>query len=277
MRVINSNIHHNSLESETLVPNKTRLKIRLLWLLYLLLLFITLYGSVNQYISLGTPPNSFVFEWEKHIPFIEEFIIPYIALYPMVLLTFLLPQSNLELRVLLLRSFVIIFFSITMFLLFPLQFSFEKPQVENFSWFITVVEMVDYPYNQAPSLHVSFSVLLGVTLAKRVHSWWINSLLTLWFVTIALSTLFVYQHHFIDVITGALVGFLSCYFIDSSYKIGFLKGLTEAKDLKIALFYLMGSLFAVVLCFHVSVWFVWVFFYFFVVSLFYALRIRLNS
>ena len=257
--------------------NKSSLKIRLLWLLYLLLLFITLYGSVNQYISLGTPPNSFVFEWEKHIPFIEEFIIPYIALYPMVLLTFLLPQNNLELRVLLLRSFVIIFFSISVFLLFPLQFSFENPQVDNFSWFITTVEMVDYPYNQAPSLHVSFSVLLGVTLAKRVQSWWINALLALWFITIALSTLFVYQHHFIDVITGALLGFLSCYVIDSSYKLGFLKGLTRAKDLKRALLYLMGSLFAVVLCFHVSAWFVWVFFYFFGFSLFCALRIRLNS
>ena len=267
MRIINQNIHLNSLESETLVLNKTRLKMRLLWLLYLFSLFSILYGSVNQYISLGSPPSSFVFEWEQHIPFIEEFIIPYISLYPMVILTFLLPQTHLELRVLLLRSFVIIFFSIAIFLLFPLQFAFTKPQTDSFSWFITAIEMVDYPYNQAPSLHVSFSVMLWFSLADRVSSWFIKLLLALWFATIATSTLFVYQHHFIDVISGALVGFLSSYFINSSSNIGFLKGLTKAKDLKIALVYLLGSLFAIVLYFHVSVWFIFLFLYLLVFSL----------
>jgi len=256
------------------VNNKSSIKMRRLWLLYLFSLFSLLYGSVNQQISLGSPPSSFLFAWEHHIPFVEEWIVPYIALYPMVILTFLLPQSSLELRVLVLRSLAIIFFSVTIFLLFPLQFSFVKPQTDNFNWFITAVEMVDYPYNQAPSLHVSFSVILWFSLAENFQSWWKKSLLALWFATIALSTLFVYQHHFIDLVTGVLVGFLSSYFIDKKSKIGLLKVLVTAKELKMALWYLLGALFAIVLYFHLSSLFVLLFFYLLICSVRWAFGFR---
>ena len=189
------------------------LNIRLLYMSYLAFLFFILYGSVNQYTSLGTAPSSFIFEWEKNIPFIEEWIVPYTVIYPMFILAFLLPQSNRELSLLAWRSLVIILFSVLIFLLFPLAFSFQKPETEHFNWFLEAVKLVDLPYNQAPSLHVSFSVVLLFSLAKRVKAWWGKALLALLFFTVAISTLFVYQHHFIDVLTGALVWFFSCYFI----------------------------------------------------------------
>ena len=257
------------------INNKSTIKIRLLWMFYLSSIFFILYGSVNQYISLGSPPSSSVFEWEKYIPFVEWWVVPYIALYPMVIIAFLLPQSNLELRVLVLRSFVIIVFSVTVFLFFPLQFSFIRPETDDFSWFITAVEMVDYPFNQAPSLHVSFSVLLWFTIAQRFQSWWMNLLLFLCFTTIAISTLFVYQHHFIDLITGLLVGILSIYFLHQESKIEMLGFLSTSKDLQMALLYLMGSLFAIVLYFHVSALFILLFFYLVLTSVFWAFGVKL--
>ncbi|MCK5855242.1 MAG: phosphatase PAP2 family protein, partial [Sulfurovaceae bacterium] len=252
------------------IQNKSSIKIRFLWLLYLFSLFFILYGSVNQYISLGSPPSSFLFTWEHHIPFVEWWILPYISLYPMVIIAFLLPQSNLELRVLVLRSFVIIVFSVLIFLFFPLQFSFVKPETDNFSWFITAVEMVDYPFNQAPSLHVSFSVVLWFSLANKVQSWSMKLLLALWFSIIAVSTLFVYQHHFIDLVTGGVVGFLSCYFINRKSNIGMMSSLVRAKDLKMAFFYLMGALFTIVLYFHLSTIFFILFLYLLVRSVFFS-------
>jgi len=228
--------------------NKSPLNIRWLYMSYLVFLFFILYGSVNQYTSLSTAPSSFIFEWEKSIPFVEEWTVPYTMIYPMFILAFLLPQSNRELSLLAWRSLVIILFSVFIFLFFPLAFSFQKPETENFSWFLEAVKLVDLPYNQAPSLHVSFSVVLWFSLTKRVNACWSKALLTLFFFTIAISTLFVYQHHFIDVITGALVGFFSCYFIGKKSFIG----LARAEELKKALFLLTGSLLAVVLYFHLS-------------------------
>ena len=231
--------------------DKSPLNIRWLYMSYLAFLFFILYGSVNQYTSLSTAPSSFIFEWEKGIPFIEEWTVPYTMIYPMFILAFLLPQSNRELSLLAWSSLVIILFSVLIFLFFPLAFSFQKPETENFNWFLEAVELIDLPYNQAPSLHVSFSVVLWFSLAKRVKAWWSKALLALLFFTVAISTLFVYQHHFIDVITGALVGFYSCYFIGKkSYN-----GLARAEDLKKALLLLLGSLLAVVLYFHLTFWF----------------------
>ncbi len=235
--------------------NKSPLNKRWLYMSYLTFLFFILYGSVNQYTSLGTAPSSFVFEWEKSIPFIEEWTVPYTTIYPMFILAFLLPQSNRELSLLAWRSLVIILFSILIFLFFPLAFSFTKPETKHFNWFLEAVELLDLPYNQAPSLHVSFSVVLWFSLAKRVKAWWGKALLALLFFTVAISTLFVYQHHFIDVTTGALVGFLSCYFIGKKS----FTGLVKAEELKKALLFLLGSLLAVVLYFHVSFLFGWMF------------------
>ena len=235
--------------------DKSPLNIRWLYMSYLAFLFFILYGSVNQYTSLGIPPSSFVFEWEKNIPFIEEWILPYTMIYPMFILAFLLPQSNRELTLLAWRSLVIILFSVLIFLFFPLAFSFSKPETDHFNWFLEAVELVDLPFNQAPSLHVSFSVVLWYSLAKRVKVWWGKALLALLFFTVAISTLFVYQHHFIDVITGAFVGFLSCYFIGKKS----FNSLVKTEDLKKALLLLIGSLLAVVLYFHVSFLFGFIF------------------
>jgi membrane-associated phospholipid phosphatase len=243
------------------IDHISTMQMRLLWMAYLAFLFFILYGSVNQQVSLASHYSSLVFEWEKNIPFIEEWILPYIAIYPLFVVAFILPQSNLELRVLVLRSFAIIIFSVLVFLFFPLEFSFIRPQTENFSWFVESVNLLDLPYNQAPSLHVSFSVVLWFSLAKRFHLWWIKLLLALLFFTIAISTLFVYQHHFIDVITGVLVGLLSGYLIDEKSKIRVLRSLSRAKDLKRALWYLLASLVAVVLYFHLAWVFGFLFFY----------------
>lgn len=60
--------------------------------------------------------------------------------------------------------------------------------------------------NAAPSLHVSLTCLLAWALIRDFPRWWLVScagILTVW-----LSTLFTYQHHLIDVVTGALLAAL---------------------------------------------------------------------
>ncbi|CAA6808728.1 MAG: Ser/Thr and Tyr protein phosphatase (dual specificity) [uncultured Sulfurovum sp.] len=248
---------------------KTSMKERLVWMLYLGITFFLLYGSANQYAGLTAPHNVFVFEWEKNIPFIEAFIIPYMFSDLMFVFAFFLAYTRLELRVLALRIFFIVSFSVLMFLLFPLQFSFEKPEAETFTFLFTVLQ-ADLPFNQAPSLHVSFSIVLWFSMASQIKSAFLKGLLAIWFTSIALSTLFVYQHHFIDLPTGALVGFLAVYFISEKKENSVLKAFMTPRSLKMALYYLVGAIVFVLLAFNISVFFVYIALSLFLVSVIYA-------
>ena len=248
------------------------MKERLVWMLYLGLMFFLLYGSANQYASLTAPHPSLVFGWEHNIPFIESFIVPYMASDLMFLVAFLLPYTRLELRVLAVRVFAIVFFSVLCFVVFPLQFTFDKPEAESFSWLFTALS-ADLPFNQAPSLHVSFAVVLWYSMREKIDSKFFRVLLALWFGVIALSTLFVYQHHFIDLPTGALVGFLAVYFISkfgAEASDSILTAFMTPRSLKMALYYLVASALFMVLAFQVSALFLYPFLSLFLVSVVYA-------
>jgi len=248
---------------------KTAMKERLVWMLYLGILFFLLYGSANQYALLTAPHPSFVFGWEEKIPFIERFIVPYMASDLMFFLAFLLPYTRLELRILALRVFTIVTFSTLCFLFFPLQFSFEKPAVQSFSWLFSLLQ-ADLPFNQAPSLHVSFSLVLWYSMQSKIESKVFKTILALWFTLIALSTLFVYQHHFIDLPTGALVGGLAIYFISEKKANRVLTAFMTPRHLKMALYYLLASILFMVLTFQLSVLFLYLFVSLFLVSVVYA-------
>lgn len=63
----------------------------------------------------------------------------------------------------------------------------------------------DKPFNQAPSLHIALLVVLWTRYALYASPRW-QPLLHIWFALIGLSVLTTWQHHFIDLPTGALVG-----------------------------------------------------------------------
>jgi protein-tyrosine phosphatase len=248
---------------------KTAMKERVVWMLYLGLMFFLLYGSANQYASLTAPHPSLVFGWEQNIPFIESFIVPYMASDLMFLFAFLLPYTRVELRVLALRVFAIVTFSVLMFLLFPLQFSFVKPEIQTFTWLFTALQ-ADLPFNQAPSLHVSFAIVLWYSMQTQIKSLFVKVVLALWFGLIALYTLFVYQHHFIDLPTGALVGFFAVYFISEKREKKILRAFMTPRHLKMAFYYLVASSLFMVLAFQISVWFLYPSLSLFFVSVVYA-------
>ncbi|MCQ8205477.1 hypothetical protein NP569_24620, partial [Vibrio parahaemolyticus] len=49
----------------------------LLWLIFLAPFFFLTYGQVNNYTATLPHVPSFVYSWEKHIPFVPWTIIPY--------------------------------------------------------------------------------------------------------------------------------------------------------------------------------------------------------
>jgi membrane-associated phospholipid phosphatase len=70
-----------------------------------------------------------------------------------------------------------------------------------------VVEIDDPPANAAPSLHVSLSCLLAWAVGYNYPRWWGAAFAGA--VLVWLSTLFTWQHHLVDVATGALLASLA--------------------------------------------------------------------
>ncbi len=241
LKKLMTKIYNPSLEA-----NAT-LKERSVWLLYLGALFFILYGSANQYAFLTSPHESFFMQWEENIPFIEIFIIPYMSSDILFAIALLLTQTRFELRVLALRIFITMTFSVFVFVLYPLQFSFVKPETSNFLF--SMLEL-DLAYNQMPSLHISLAIVLWFSMKEHISNIFIKSFLAFWFILICLSTLFVYQHHFIDIPTGAVVGFTVVYLISSKKKTYLTSRFMTPRSLKMSLYYLIGVLISIILYFN---------------------------
>lgn len=228
-----------------------------LWLAFLGPFFFLSYGGLNYLTSIRPDVGVAVQDWERAIPFVPWMMLPYMsidAFYAASLFLFR-KRSALDRHALRLLAATII--SLIGFLLFPLQFSFAVPKAEGFNGFLQAVLLgFDKPYNQAPSLHISLLMVLWVVYAKRLQGIWRVALHT-WFAAIAASVLLVYQHHFIDVWTGALAGVACLYFIpDRPF---FWRRLTPTQKMKkLAKRYAGWSAFALVLAvalYALSSWF----------------------
>src|SRR6266511_4285031 len=70
-----------------------------------------------------------------------------------------------------------------------------------------VLRVFDMPFNQAPSLHIATTTIL-FDLYSRVLPRWTLPVTALAALLVGASVLTTYQHHFIDVPTGFLLGLL---------------------------------------------------------------------
>ena len=251
---------------------KSTTKERFVWMLFMGITFFLLYGAANQYAGLSAPHPSFWMGWEKEIPFIPSFIVPYMSSDLMFMIAFFMPYTRLELRILAARVLFILLVSVAIFVLFPLQFSFSKPPIDSYTFLFGLLE-ADLPFNQLPSLHIAFAIVLWTSMYKYLKPLWLKIFVALWFWLIVLSTLFVYQHHFIDLPTGAGLGFLAVYLIGEKRSLFLTTNFTTPRSLKMGLYYLMVSIFFMLLAFKVDTlhWlFLWFFFSLFCVSIVYA-------
>jgi protein-tyrosine phosphatase len=97
---------------------------------------------------------------------------------------------------------------VSIFLLFPLHFTFERPPTDGvFGAMFDALMGFDQPYNQAPSLHIALLVIIWARFALDLPQAW-YWVVHGWSLLIGISVLTTFQHHFVDIPTGALVGLL---------------------------------------------------------------------
>ena len=178
------------------------------WLLLLAPLFFSTYNFSNWYTGQRDDVGTLVFAWEQQIPLWAWTIVPYWSIDLLYGLAFLLPVSRAEVDRLGLRLLSAQIICIACFLLWPLRFTFDRPELDGlFGAMFDVLMGFDKPFNQAPSLHITLLVVLWAYYGKHLQGGW-RYLLHGWFALIGLSVLTTWQHHFIDVPTGMLAGFI---------------------------------------------------------------------
>lgn len=180
----------------------------LLWLLFLGPFFFVSYGFANGWAAQRGVTTSVVFEWEAGIPFVPWTIVPYWSIDLLYGLSFLLCHTRQAVDRHAARLLTAQLISVACFLALPLRFGFARPDTDGvLGWLFDTLSGFDQPYNQAPSLHISLLVIIWARFALASRGVW-RLLVHGWALLIGVSVLTTYQHHFLDVPTGALVGAL---------------------------------------------------------------------
>lgn len=233
-----------------------------LWLACLAPFFYLSYGFANHLAALRAGVGSVVFDWERHVPFVAWTIVPYWSINLFYGLSLFLCRTRDELHAHGRRLLTAQLVAVSCFLLFPLGFTFTRPPTDGIpGLFFTALTSFDKPFNQAPSLHIALLIVLWDLyrrlLPKRWH-WCLHG----WSWLIAISVLTTYQHHFIDIPTGALLGLLCLWLwpLEGPSPLRDARWALDARRRRLALRYALGAIVCFVLAAGlggIALWLCW--------------------
>ena len=181
--------------------------------LALSVLFLIVYNACNYVTSLRTDVGTWFYEWERHIPFVPLFTIPYMSIDLFFVAAPFLCRAREEQRLYSRRTALAILLGGCFFLLIPLRLAVERPVVTG--WLGAIFNpfcQIDKPHNLVPSLHIALRTILADLYGRHTRGF-VRGLSHVWFSLVGFSTLLVHQHHVVDVIGGFLLaGFCRPWF-----------------------------------------------------------------
>ncbi len=214
-----------------------------LWLVFLAPFFYSTYGFANWLASQRDDVGSIVFAWERGIPFIAWTIVPYWSINMFYGLSLLLNDSKSGVDRLAGRYLTAQLIAVACFILFPLTATFMRPQTSGLPGFMfAVLGGFDKPFNQAPSLHIALLVIIWDHWRHRLKGM-AGVVWHAWCFLIGASVLTTWQHHAIDIPTGALLGFFALWLFPREGDLPFagFRLTTDAKARRLARFYALGA------------------------------------
>lgn len=189
------------------------------WAFFVGITFFTIYPLCNWLASRRVQTYPLYTEYELSIPFIPGFIWIYVSMYVLFLTPpfFLKPMQLTALGKQLVSA---TFFSGIIFLLVPARLGFfrSNPGDGLYSSMYAQLFSVDLPHNLVPSLHVVFSTLIVLAILKATQSLALKVSMYLWLMLLCLSTVFVHQHHMLDVATGLIAAYIFAFIYKTGEK-----------------------------------------------------------
>jgi protein-tyrosine phosphatase len=214
-----------------------------LWLVFLGPFFYASYGLANHLASLQADLPNVAMEWEKTIPFMEWTIIPYWSVNLFYVATLFFNAAPEDVDRTAKRFLTCQLIAVACFILIPLRAIFEKPQTSGLTGFMfDALGSFDKPFNQAPSLHIALLLIIWDHWRARFGGrflWLWHG----WSALIGLSVLTTFQHHIMDIPTGALLGLFALWLFPQDSAQSIFSGGTppERRRWKIGALYAAGS------------------------------------
>lgn len=186
------------------------------WAVCTLVVFYAIYPVSNWLASQRTQRFDFLTPWDAQIPLVPEFIWVYFSFFIYLLLPIWWVDRR-DVDALGRRQVVATLVCGLVFALFPANLAFARtlPEAEPYRSIFTAMFALDHPHNLLPSLHIVYTVATG---SAVLSTQWAQkrygrcTLVLLWAVAIAASTMLVHQHHVLDVVAAVvLVALLSLW------------------------------------------------------------------
>ena len=214
-----------------------------LWLAFLAPFFYLTYGVANWLASQRAEVPNLAFAWERHIPFLAWTIVPYWSINAFYALSLFVNETPEQVGRLARRYLTAQIVAVACFIAFPLQAIFVRPETGGLPGFMfDVLGGFDKPFNQAPSLHIALLVIIWEHWRHRLR----GAVLALWHVwslLIGLSVLTTWQHHSIDIPTGALLGLFALWLFpaEGASPLAGFRRTGDPKAWRLATFYAAGA------------------------------------
>lgn len=172
-------------------------------------IFFSIYGGASLLARLRGAREAFHFDWELRLPFVPSVAIVYLSVPLLLLLAPFILRTW--------RSFTPFFLTLTaetlvggiFFLLLPMAQGYPEREAYGLGGAVfRLADRLNLDYNEFPSLHIAFAVTAAIVYGRRC-GWLGKTLFGLWAITVAVSTLFMHEHHLIDLGAGALLGLVA--------------------------------------------------------------------
>lgn len=173
------------------------------------LVFSTCYPLANTLAWLAGAQPDALLPFEPLFPFWPWMIIPYSSLVVILIASFFIIRRYDALLRFSRRLLLCTLIASLVFVAFPLCFPWPRPEPAPsvVAMMYRILSWIDLPYNQFPSLHVAYSVVLWREFPVR-------RLLHGWLLMVIASTVLTWQHMCLDVIGGLCLGFVACMIVD---------------------------------------------------------------
>jgi membrane-associated phospholipid phosphatase len=168
-------------------------------------MWLVVYGGASWIASLHSYRVRLWTDAELAIPFVPAASAVYLSLLPMLWMSPLVLPGKIELKRLSKAITLAILVSAPGFILLPSMPGYPPHSAGLEGPIFRFADALNLQYNMCPSLHVAMAVAAAYiyalhSLPRVRYFWW------LWAAAIMVSTLLTHQHHIIDALAGAFVG-----------------------------------------------------------------------